>query len=309
MSFLVELPRSAYPDHAFDELTVTSAFDLANARALMWLSQLAYETAHKAKVKQVLAAWGLSLEAALSNDPVTGLPPRSACMIAASGHGATFIAFSGTDPLKIEDWITNFTAVPSANGLHTGFENAIATVWPLLKLVMSDGDKADQRLIFAGHSLGGALAMVAAERVLRELGMASTAVYTFGSPRVGGAAFFDNYTPGLGERTFRLINGTDIVPTVPPSRAGGFRHVGRALQCASGARFDADGQLMAALDNKPEFISSFLQSSLADLRAVSAFRLIRDIGPRPLDRLTALLPRMVRDHVPASYFRALATSV
>jgi hypothetical protein len=36
---------------------------------------------------------------------------------------------------------------------------------------------------------------------------------------------------------------------------------------------------------------------------------MRGIGPRPLDRLAVLLPRMVRDHVPSNYFRALGVTL
>jgi triacylglycerol lipase len=51
MSFLVELARGAYPDSALSGFTTSSQFSLDNARAMMWLSQLAYETADKGKVK------------------------------------------------------------------------------------------------------------------------------------------------------------------------------------------------------------------------------------------------------------------
>jgi hypothetical protein len=42
---------------------------------------------------------------------------------------------------------------------------------------------------------------------------------------------------------------------------------------------------------------------------LAGFRFIRRIGPRPLDRLAGLLPRMVRDHLPANYFRALSITL
>jgi hypothetical protein len=45
MSIFVELPRLAYPDNALDNFVATTDFKLENARAMMWLSQLAYETA------------------------------------------------------------------------------------------------------------------------------------------------------------------------------------------------------------------------------------------------------------------------
>ena len=125
----------------------------------------------------------------------------------------------------------------------------------------------------------------------------------------GGTLFFKSYTPQLGNSTFRLVHGSDIVPTVPPSLMGQFRHVGRAIQCPTDGVFDAQTPILAPEENKPDFVESALQSGLADIRALASFRIIRRIGPRPLDRLAGLLPRMVRDHVPANYFRALSISL
>jgi hypothetical protein len=45
MSFLVELPKKAYPANALDGFEVRSDYKLENAQAMMWLSQLTYETA------------------------------------------------------------------------------------------------------------------------------------------------------------------------------------------------------------------------------------------------------------------------
>jgi hypothetical protein len=109
MSFLVELGRGAYPDNALDGFAANSNFSLTIARAMMWMSQLAYETANRSKAESILSAWGLTMRAFASNGPVTGLPPHSARVVLAGGRGATLVAFAGTDPLKIEDWITDFT--------------------------------------------------------------------------------------------------------------------------------------------------------------------------------------------------------
>ena len=90
---------------------------------------------------------------------------------------------------------------------------------------------------------------------------------------------------------------------------GQFRHVGRAIQCPTEGVFDVQTHILAPEENKPDFVESVLQSGLADVRALTSFRIIRRVGPRPLDRLAGLLPRMVRDHVPANYFRALSISL
>jgi triacylglycerol lipase len=310
MSFLVEMDRRAFPDHALDRLAATPPFSLDNARAMMWMSQLAYETADESKVESILGAWQLTKRAFISNDPISGLPAHSACVVVAGGRNATVVSFSGTDPLKIEDWITDFTPALSATDLHTGFEDAVETVWPQIRPVIANRPASEQALFFTGHSLGGALAVVAAERAMRELQVpgTATAVYTFGGPRTGGAAFFDRYTPGLGDRTFRLIQGNDVVPTVPPSLSGDFRHVGHALLCPTDGVFDAQTQILAPDGDKPDFAANVIQGGLADFRSAAAFRFIRRIGPRPLDRLAALLPRLVRDHLPANYFRALSVT-
>jgi len=56
MGFAVELPREMFPDNALDGFKVTSDFKPENAQAMMWLSQLAYETADEKKIDDILKA-------------------------------------------------------------------------------------------------------------------------------------------------------------------------------------------------------------------------------------------------------------
>lgn len=51
-------------------------------------------------------------------------------------------------------------------------------------------------------------------------------VYTFGSPRLGNAAFRSIYN-GLVPQTFRLVSSRDAVPTLPPSIS--YRQLGREV--------------------------------------------------------------------------------
>src|SRR4051812_19480007 len=105
MSELVKKDRSAYPPRALDSFSASKHFDLVSARAMMWLSQLAYETGDEGKVDSILRDWELTKLGFRSNDPGTGLPPHSACAVVAEGQGATFVTFAGSDPLKFQDWI------------------------------------------------------------------------------------------------------------------------------------------------------------------------------------------------------------
>jgi hypothetical protein len=158
MSFLVAIARSAYRADALNDFQPTSAFSLRNAQAMMWMSQLAYETENEQKIESVLGDWSLAIRGFASNDPDTGWPPKSACLVGAGGRGGTIIAFAGSDPLKIEDWITDFDAAPSPDDVHTGFREAVANVWPEIKRVIDARPASEQPLFFTGHSLGGALA-------------------------------------------------------------------------------------------------------------------------------------------------------
>ena len=64
-------------------------------------------------------------------------------------------------------------------------------------------------MYFTGHSLGGALAILAATLISPTR---HGAVYTFGAPRVANYKFFF----GLKMPIFRVVNSADIVPRVPP---------------------------------------------------------------------------------------------
>ena len=80
-------------------------------------------------------------------------------------------------------------------------------------------------LVVTGHSLGGALAVLAAD-ILNAQGFLIHSVYTFGQPRVGDATFAARYNMTLGQRTFRIVNSNDLVPRLPGWLMG-YRHCGQ----------------------------------------------------------------------------------
>ena len=314
MSFLVEMDRDRYPADALGSFAAdkfdpsSGAAILGAGRAMMWLSQLAYETANPQKISGpggILPAWGLAQRVLIDNPPDTALPLKTACAVVAGGRGATIVAFAGTDPLKINDWITDFDAFPSTAGIQTGFANAVDRIWPRLRAAIANPPAAERAVFFTGHSLGGALAIVAAERAMRELGVKATAVLTFGSPRPGDAQFASAYSPALGNATYRFVHGTDLVPTVGPSFVG-FRHVGNFIHCASGGRFDAATPMLPHGNDMPEFFDSGFKSVVVVVRRAFDGQLLAPLGSGALGTFLGLLPQQIRDHVPPSYFGALA---
>jgi hypothetical protein len=84
-----------------------------------------------------------------------------------------------------------------------------------------------------GHSLGAALAILAAWR-LKQLGYQIAPLYLFGCPKVGGLVFQDAFDKVFPE-VYRFVNHNDVVPHLPPKPAP-YEHVGQLCY------FDQAGQ-------------------------------------------------------------------
>src|SRR5262245_27380388 len=99
MSIFSKLPTQFYDPMAFNAFSLDRDFPLGTAKAMAWLSQLAYETDEKKKMQDMLRNWGLRLvDTVVSEEISTVLPIARTHAFVASGRGATFIAFAGTDP-------------------------------------------------------------------------------------------------------------------------------------------------------------------------------------------------------------------
>jgi triacylglycerol lipase len=304
MSLLVELPLRSYAFPELATLNVTDIYDFKIACGMAWISQLAYETANRAKVAEVLGNWALA-KVTLFKSPVSGpLPLVDSRGLVARGWGGTIVAFAGTDPLVPANWLTNFQTLPSPDDIHTGFEDAVKSVWPEVRSAVLEQKWAHQPLLLTGHSLGGALAVVAA-KLLRQDGSANVSgVYTFGMPRCGGQRFADHYDRNLGPRTYRFVHGDDIVPTVPPMNLG-FRHVGCLLRCDHGKAFDPNSKPVAGPDDQPSFAGTALRGIRDVLQAVRTAAVPAATQPGLLGEAYRFLPPGIGDHLPSRYLSAL----
>lgn len=79
----------------------------------------------------------------------------------------------------------------------------------------------DYKIVATGHSLGGAVASLAAAQ-LRNDGY-DVALYTFGSPRIAGSKL-SNYITNQPGGNFRVTHWNDLVPRLPPI-VFGFVHI------------------------------------------------------------------------------------
>jgi hypothetical protein len=304
MSFLVELPLDQYNRDAFANFNKASGnFDLDVARAMMWMSQLAYETHVPETITAVSAFWRLSNLKPLIQPAKSTLPVSDTRGVIAQRDGATIVAFAGTDPLILKNWVSDFYLGRPKADVHEGFSDAAAAVWDDVKMTLIAASAAGSPIFITGHSLGAALAVVTADRARRDLGIAPPQVYLYGCPRVCHVGAAAAYNATFGPTTYRLVHGHDIVPTVPPPVLG-FRHVGRYLACGSGARFDG-GQLApnCSFDEPLPTAGGFAEIArqLSDLFIGFSPSQRMDL----IGRLSELLVPGIGDHLPDRYYNAL----
>ncbi|HMF17942.1 MAG TPA: lipase family protein [Gemmataceae bacterium] len=121
---------------------------------------------------------------------------------------------------------TDFAAAGVAARWHEGFMRALGSIWdPLLEAVQAERQKNDRPIWITGHSLGGALALLAAWRFKRKV-IPIHQIYTFGAPMVGNAETASAIDRELPERLFRYVNDQDPVPQLPTLSllANSYRH-------------------------------------------------------------------------------------
>ncbi|MEX1208467.1 MAG: lipase family protein [Acidimicrobiia bacterium] len=165
----------------------------------------------------------------------------------ASDGDHLYVAFRGTEANPI-DWSRNAQFKPTASEfgrIHSGFGSGVEEVWQgVLDAIIASG----KPVVFTGHSLGGALAALAAFRADRA-GHPVAAIYTYGQPRVGHRDFSRAFSERLEDRTYRAINHVDLVTRVPLLLQG-YRHVGsRVYFDRSGAAHLGTSAWRVALDD------------------------------------------------------------
>jgi hypothetical protein len=145
------------------------------------------------------------------------------------------VAFRGTEaPNSLEglkDWLltdalsllivpegrlgTDLAAAGVGARFHQGFVNAIADIWePTRQAVEEELRAADRPLWITGHSLGGALALLAGWLFTRKM-IPICEIITFGAPMIGNQAAVDAFDREFAGKIFRYVNAPDPVPRLP----------------------------------------------------------------------------------------------
>lgn len=132
-----------------------------------------------------------------------------------------FVAFKGREADRWQEiktdlhfWESEFHDCP----VHTGFMNSLNHVKQHLMIDLAYFGP-EKRIVYTGHSLGGALALLLA------LEKEPTDICTFGNPRV-----FKTKDIGLSEQVniVRVRTENDFVPYLPPAWLG-YTHIGQEV--------------------------------------------------------------------------------
>lgn len=132
-------------------------------------------------------------------------------------NGMHVLSFRGTEVTQKSDVLADLKAgknLEACGGkVHVGFKGEINKVWPAITVSLANIDA----LYVTGHSLGAAMATIAASRIQTKV----KALITFGSPRVGDKDFVKS----VAVDHYRVQNNCDDVTKVP-FRLMGFDHHG-----------------------------------------------------------------------------------
>jgi hypothetical protein len=217
-------------------------------------------------------------------DPVIFVDSQSGSAAFAARHssdGTALLSFRGTRPDDYQDLITdlraNLVAWPESAGyVHNGFAIAVRGLRPqILKWIESAKPDAN-KLILTGHSLGAAMATLAA--TIWRPGW----LVTIGSPRTGDAAFIATVAAA---HIVRFVDCCDAVTEVPPEAAG-YTHIEANTYLTRDA---------GAVENPdPSFVMSDRLRARADYSLHYSWQFWRNVFVRDL-----------ADHAPINYARVV----
>ncbi|CAK8714776.1 hypothetical protein GCAAIG_04140 [Candidatus Electronema halotolerans] len=242
------------PDFSLDELRemfslsalTENEFNWNTALSLAVASELAYRS--KSVVERTAAEWGLSACRFIDQE-------ETQCFIA-SHEGSVLVSFRGSESLG--DWLANmnvFTVKREYGDVHEGFYNGFADVREMLEEELER--RSPDQVLLTGHSLGGALATIAAAEWNDKYTIGS--VYTFGQPAVGKEDFEEFFRSkffrtNYSDKFFRFVNDDDMVTRLPPL----YRHLEKLYHFDTGSELTTRTESvsgMAATTGEPKMMS------------------------------------------------------
>jgi len=171
--------------------------------------------------------------------------------------------------------------------VHSGFKRAVDDVWEALKSQLAGLRDGRRTFWFTGHSLGAALAVLAAARAAALPDFKIHGLYTYGNPLTGDkdfVKFLDGALARHGAGYFRFVDNRDIVTTIPPE-AFGYRHTGTLKHIDERGEIGGGPGVLKSIENFGRGL----------------FRRAFDIFGTVNPPVSKLIPEQLRDHVPTLY--------
>jgi len=246
-------PFPIYPDPTEELLrahVATSDRDPAVAHILGVLAGYAY--GNTASVATMASRLGMAGSSCLRiNETVDAMFIFSTAYLIQSRCGrVAVLCYRGTETSNLVNWlgdadVGSHTVDVGGEPLsvHSGFyRNMRATLWPVIERLHAAArgeplpgatgkvEHPLEALYVAGHSLGGAMAVLfalclAGQEDHRGLRGKLRAVYTFGQPLAVGEPL-PRAASALEDRVYRHVYERDVVPSLPPAAWGHLQHFG-----------------------------------------------------------------------------------
>ena len=187
------------------------SFSRINLAFLAYCSKLAYRT--KEEIRAELSGLGFDLKG--NNFFFSSSETDTQCFVTGD-RKKIVIAFRGTEG-KLEDWATNvqvfketWTELNPLGEVHNGFYEALTSVWSDIEEEINTLRTENQSIWLTGHSLGGALATLAASTLkFQGSRIDFNGLYTFGQPRLADHRFSKTFNDSLKKKCFRMVNNNE----------------------------------------------------------------------------------------------------
>ncbi|MET8829531.1 lipase family protein [Streptomyces sp. NPDC004610] len=247
-------------DHQVKNYSVPHAYWLAHASAVAYQDEAAIE--------RQAYDWGFDRVRHHETRFTPPFPLKDTQAYTMASDDMIVTAFRGTQPVEIRDWLSDASTPPwpgpaRTGYVHYGFAEALESVFPDLLDTHSELNTAGQSVWFTGHSLGGALAMLAATRMyLEEPRLQADGVITFGQPRTCDRLLAAACNKGFKGRLYRFVNNNDIVPQLPPEPA--YTHVETLKYIDSSGRLRDSMGLVAGLTDRAKGLTADALAPAAD---------------------------------------------
>lgn len=213
-------------------------YSLAQAYWLAQASDLAYKD--RPTIEKQARSWGFDRVRHHETRFTPPFPVQDTQAYTMASDDMIITAFRGTEPAEIRDWLSDAETPPwpgpaETGYVHYGFGEALHSIYPEVEDAVREFRTNGQTLWFTGHSLGGALAMLAGARLyLEDPKLLADGVYTYGQPRTCDRLLAAAYNKGFKQRMFRFVNNNDIVPQLPPEPV--YTHVDALRYIDSGGK-------------------------------------------------------------------------